>query len=101
MPTNVPLRASQTSRLTAQLRQGALIAYVLSLVALAGLIGINGPQIRAAAEAQEARIVGEENRAFCGKLGIDPGTTSYAVCAAGLADIRARALERSASNSIL
>ena len=78
-----------------------LIAYVLSLVALAGLIGINGPQIRAAAEAQEERIVGEENRAFCGKLGIDPGTTSYAECAAGLAGIRARALERSAGNSIL
>jgi hypothetical protein len=101
MPTYLPLRANQTSRLAAQLRQGALIACVLSLVALAGLIGINGPQIRAEAEAREARIVGEENRAFCGKFGIDAGTSRYAECAAGLADIRARALERSASDSIL
>src|SRR5215468_10280741 len=99
MPTNLPLRATQTSRLTAQLRQGAHIAYVLSLVALAGLIGINGPQVRAAAEAQEERIVGEENRAFCARFGIELGTTRYAACAAGLAVIRARALERGAGNS--
>jgi hypothetical protein len=100
MPTSLPLRA-KPSRLTSRLHQTALAGFVLSLVALAGLIGINGPQIRAAAEAHEARLVEEENRAFCGKFGIDPGTTRYAECAAGLADIRARTLERSASNSIL
>src|SRR5262245_57242130 len=99
MPTSLPLRA-KTSRLTSRLPQAALAAYVLSLVAVSGLIVINGPQMRAAAEAQEARIVEEENRVFCGKFGINPGTSRYAECAAGLANIRARALERSASNSI-
>jgi hypothetical protein len=65
------------------------------------MLAINGTQIRSGAEAHEARIVEKENRAFCSKFGIDPGTSRYAECAAGLANIRARALERSASNSIL
>jgi hypothetical protein len=101
MPTTLPLRANRRSLSASRLRQGALAAYVLSLVAVSGLIVISGPQMRAAAEAQEARIVAEENRAFCGKLGIDPGTNRYAECTAGLEDIRARALERSAGDSIL
>lgn len=101
MPTTLPLRANQTSRSTSQLQQGALAAYVLSLVALSGLIVVNGPEMRAATEAREAQVVEAENKAFCSQFGMRPGTGRYAECAAGLADIRARALERSASNSIL
>jgi hypothetical protein len=78
-----------------------IAAYLVSLAAFCGLIAINGPQIRAAAEAQEALVIEEENKAFCGRLGIGPEATLYAQCAAGLADIRARALQRSASNSML
>jgi hypothetical protein len=101
MPTTLPLRANRRSLSASRLPQAALAAYVLSLVTLSGLIVINGPQMRAAPEAHEARIIEDENRAFCGKLGIDPGTSRHAECAAGLAVIRARALERSAGNSIL
>jgi hypothetical protein len=62
---------------------------------------INGPQIRAAAEAREASIVEEENNAFCSRLGVGPTTGRFAECAAGLAEIRARYLQRSVGDSIL
>jgi hypothetical protein len=101
MPTSLPARTRQTGGALSWRGCGLLLLCAISLVTLCGLLAINGPQIRAAAAAHEARIVEEENRAFCGKLGIDPGTTRYAECAAGLADIRARALERSTSDSIL
>jgi hypothetical protein len=101
MPTTLPSASHRRGGAPSRLESRLLAAYGVSLVTLSGLIVINGPQMRAAAEAQEARIVEEENRAFCGKLGIDPGTSRQAECAAGLAVIRARALERSAGNSIL
>jgi hypothetical protein len=91
----------QTTEVASWLERGLLAAYLVSVVAFCGLIAINGHQIRAAAEAQEALVAEEENRAFCGTLGIGPEATLYTQCAAGLADIRARALQRSASNSIL
>jgi hypothetical protein len=87
--------------MASRVKSGLFAAYLLSLVAVCGLIAINGPQLRAAAEAQEALVIEEEDRAFCGTLGIGPQDTRYTQCAAGLADIRARALQRSASNSIL
>jgi hypothetical protein len=68
---------------------------VVAVVALCVLLAINGPQIRAAAEAEEARLVQEENRAFCSRFGICPETSRYAECAAGLMEIRARYLRRS------
>jgi hypothetical protein len=49
-----------------------------------GLLIVNGPQIRAAAEAREAHIVEEENRAFCSRFGIGPETARYAQCASEL-----------------
>jgi hypothetical protein len=84
-----------------RVKRGLFAAYVASLVVVCGLIAINGPQLRAAAEAQEALVIEEENKAFCGTLGIGPQDTLYARCAAGLAEIRGRTLQRSASNSIL
>jgi hypothetical protein len=64
-------------------------------------LAIKGPEIRAAADAQEARTIEEENRAFCGQLGVGPETSRYADCAAGLKEIRERHLRRSLSDSIL
>jgi hypothetical protein len=78
-----------------------LAAYVVSLVAVCGLIVVYGPQMRAAAEAETARLIEEENKAFCGRLGIGPDASRYAECAAGLAEIRARHLQRNAADSIL
>jgi hypothetical protein len=78
-----------------------LAAYCISLVVFCSLLVVNGPQIRAAAEAREAHIAEEENRAFCGKLGIATGTARYAQCASELTQIRARHLQRYLSDSIL
>jgi hypothetical protein len=83
------------------LERRLLAVYGVSVVAVCGLLVINGPQMRAAAEAEEARIVAEENRAFCSKFGIGPETSRYAQCTAELAEIRARHLARSVSDSIL
>jgi hypothetical protein len=69
-------------------------------VAVCGLLVINGPQLRAVAEAEEARLVADENRAFCSKFGIGPETSRYAQCAAELREIRARHLARNVSDSI-
>src|SRR5262245_49849921 len=100
MPTSLPARTRQTGGPLSWIVRWSPLLCVTSVLALCVLFAINGPQIRASADAQEARIVDEENRAFCSKFGIGPGTNRYAECAAGLADIRARALERSTSNSI-
>jgi hypothetical protein len=101
MPTSLPSRATHTSGVVSRLGQGALAAYAVSLAVLCSLLVINGPQIRAAAEAEEARVIDEENRAFCSKFGIDPATSRFAECAVGLMEIRARHLQRSGSDFIL
>jgi hypothetical protein len=44
--------------------------------------------MRAAAEAQRARVVEQENKTFCSKFGIGPETAGYAECAADLMEIR-------------
>jgi hypothetical protein len=67
---------------------------VISLIALCVLLAVYGPQIRAATDAEEARLVEEENRAFCSKIGIRPEASRYAECAAGLTEIRERHLQR-------
>jgi hypothetical protein len=77
-----------------------LAAYCVSLVAVCSLLVINGPQLRAAADAREAHIAEEENRAFC-MLGVGPRTALYAQCATKLAQIRGRYLQGYLSESIL
>jgi hypothetical protein len=76
-------------------------AYLVSVIAVCGLLIANGPRIRAAAEAREAHIVEEENRAFCATFGIGPETARYAQCASELMQIRARYLQRYIGDSIL
>jgi hypothetical protein len=65
------------------------------------MLAVNGPQLRAAVDAREAHISEEENKAFCSKFGVGPGTARYAQCASELAQIRARHLQRYVSDSIL
>jgi hypothetical protein len=78
-----------------------LAVLAVSLMAVCGLLVIYGPQMRAAAEANEVRIIEQEDRAFCSKVGIGPETERDAECAAGLKAIRARYLERNVNDSIL
>jgi hypothetical protein len=44
--------------------------------------------LRAAAEAEHARVVEEENRRVCGELGMPRGTAGFSECARHLGDVR-------------
>jgi hypothetical protein len=83
------------------LSRGLLTAYVVSIAAVCGVLVLYGPQMRAAAEAHEARTIAEEDRAFCAKLGAGPETGRFGECASGLMEIRTRYLQRSTAESIL
>ena len=78
-----------------------LAAYCVTLAAVCGLLVISGPERHAAAEAKQALIAEEENKAFCGAFGIGPETARYAQCASELTQIRARHLARNVSDFIL
>jgi hypothetical protein len=78
-----------------------LAAYGVSVLVVCGYLVIDGPRLRAAADAREAEIVQAENMAFCSKLGAGPETAGYPQCASGLAQIRARHLQRYLSDTIL
>jgi hypothetical protein len=101
MPTILPSRTSGGTGANSWLKKWLLVAYCVFLVAVCSLLFINGPQLRAAANAREAYVADEENRAFCSTLGVGPGTALYAQCARELAHIRARYLQRYLSESIL
>jgi hypothetical protein len=90
-----------TGSLASKVGHLMLAAYFVLVVAVCGLLVVNGPQIRADAEAREARILEEENRAFCSRFGMGPETARYAQCVSELTQIRARHLQRYVSDSIL
>jgi hypothetical protein len=100
MPTTLPSGTYRSGGASLSLGRRLLAAYGISVVAVCGLLVINGPQIRAAAEAEEARVVAEENKVFCRKFGLGPETSRFALCAAELAEIRALHLARNVSASI-
>src|SRR5262249_51644192 len=101
MPTTLPLTTSRAKRAISWTSQGLLAVCLASVAAVCGLLVIYGPQMRAAAEAHEAQVIEQEDRAFCSKFGIGPDSGRYAECAAGLKAIRTRYLERSVGDSIL
>jgi hypothetical protein len=100
MPTTLPSGTYRSSGASSSLARRLLAVYGISVVAVCGLLVVNGPQIRAAAEAEEARVVAEETKAFCSKFGIGPETSRYAQCAAELTEIRALHLARNVGESI-
>ena len=75
----------------------ALLAVFLATLAVtcAALV-VFGPRIRAAEEAERARVMAEEDGAFCSQFGAGPETGRYLECVFGLNAIRARYLQRSA-----
>ena len=101
MPTNLPSATSRKGGVTSWLVGGLFAVASGSVLALCVLLAIKGPEIRAAADAEEARTIDEENRAFCSQLGVGPETSRYADCAAGLMKIRERHFRRNLSDSIL
>jgi hypothetical protein len=101
MPTTLPSAVRRNSDGASRLERNLLAGYCVALAAVCGLLVVNGPELRAAAEAKEALIAAEESKAFCSTFGIGPETSRYAQCAAELAAIRARHLQRHFSDSIL
>lgn len=101
MPTTLPSGTYRSSGVSSSLGRRLLAVFCISVVAVCGLLAVNGPQIRAAAEAEQARVIAEENEAFCNRFGLGPETSRYAQCAAELTEIRALHLQRHFSDSIL
>jgi hypothetical protein len=83
--------ASHASRAAPLLVCGLL---ALSFATLVFAVQRHGPELRAAAEAQRTKEIDRENKAFCRRFGIDPGTARYAECAQGLLEIRKRHEQR-------
>ncbi|HKW52944.1 MAG TPA: hypothetical protein VJO12_04570 [Stellaceae bacterium] len=67
---------------------GLVVLYVLVNVA------INGPKLRAAAQAALAEEIDQESDTFCRKYGIAPRTEVYQNCKLDLNEIRRRESER-------
>lgn len=72
---------------------GVCLALVIAIVAL---LLITGGQIRESLEADSARAVAEDDRSFCTRFGMEPGTARYTECVSALADIRSRHDQRKA-----
>jgi len=89
--------ASQTARVAPWLFGGV---YVVGLAAICAVLILEGPQLRAAAEAQKAQEIDRENAAFCRKFGMGPETSGYMECSASLMQIRERHERRIASDLI-
>ena len=81
---------------TSWLRRGLLTIYLTALTAACGLLVIYGPQARAFVQAERARAVAEEDRAFCTKFAVGPQAPRYEECTAALRDVRVRHDQRSA-----
>jgi hypothetical protein len=94
MPTELPARTHEKVGALSWIGRGLLALGVISLIALCVLLAVYGPQIRAASDAEDARLLEEENRTFCSRLGVGPETSRYPECAAGLMEIRERHLQR-------
>jgi hypothetical protein len=60
------------------------------VIAVGGLLFLAGGQIRERLDADRASAIAEDDRSFCTRFGMEPGTARYAECAAALADVRSR-----------
>jgi hypothetical protein len=94
MPTSLPAANERTRGHASKVGRAMLGAYLVSVIAVCGLLVVNGPQVRAAAEAEQARIVEEENTRLCGKLGMPHHTAGFRECAGYLDEVRKLKAER-------
>jgi hypothetical protein len=88
--------STYSTGMVSSLRRGLVTVCLLTLAGVVGLVVITGPQVQAALEANKARVLDQENRAFCAKRGIGPETARLAECAADLNTIRLHHEQRSA-----
>ena len=75
-----------------------LLAYAL-LVAVLLAYGLHaafiaGPAMRAAAHEQVVRAVADEDRQFCERFGMRPGTDAFSACSGELSTVRQRQVDR-------
>jgi hypothetical protein len=94
MSSDISAPSQNANGFVSKLGQALLGAYLVAVIVGCVHFGINGPQIYAAAEAEKARIVAEENQRYCGKLGMQPGTTSFSDCARYMDEVRKLHAER-------
>jgi hypothetical protein len=66
------------------------------VIAVGGLLFITGGQLRERLDADRAGAIAEDDRSFCTRFGMEPGTARYAECVAALADVRSRHDQRRA-----
>jgi hypothetical protein len=71
-----------------------MTAYLISLVAICGLLVVKGPEMRAATEAEQARLITEEDKHFCEKFGMPHGTAGFSRCTGYLGEVRKYHAER-------
>ncbi len=88
--------AVPSGRVVASVGRGLVGVCVALAIAVVGLLLIKGRQIRESLETTNARAVAEDDRSFCTRFGMEPGTAHYTECAAALADIRSRHDQRRA-----
>lgn len=88
--------AVPSDRAVASVHRGLVGVCVVLLFASVGLLFVKGGEIRESLDADNARAVAEDDRSFCTRFGMEPGTARYAECAAALADIRSRHDQRRA-----
>jgi hypothetical protein len=96
VPTSLPAPNQRTGAFASNVGRAMVGAYLLSVTAVCGPLVVNGQQVRAAAEAEQARIVEEENRRLCRKLGMPHGTAGFSECAGYPEEVRKLHAERQA-----
>lgn len=69
-------------------------AYAAGIAIVVGLLIVNGPAMRAAADRHDAEQIDRENRVYCERFGMAHGTERFAACAGDLAEIRRLHTER-------
>ena len=71
-----------------RLRRALIAVTLLASAWAAAHFLINGPETRAIVASRIAGEIAQENREFCTRLGLRPGTRAFGTCTAELADIR-------------
>lgn len=94
--TEARSRARPSQHTAEDLRHpGIVAALLLAVVTAFGLhMLVSAPAIRAAAEAELARVIADEDRDVCGQFGLRAGTTSFAACSRELANVRQKQSDR-------
>jgi hypothetical protein len=86
MYDRTPLRARNPTSLAGSFAPLAVIAVVVSALALHAIV--YGPSIRERADRLQVERVAQENRALCDRLGMGYGSERFTACAEVLSEAR-------------